>query len=105
MPVAGRQRPTAPFSQSRMVNCVEIVTEHITLPREAGGLGLMKLSGLIGTFLGSPGTVSLAIVSGGIALIVCFAILYAMKDTGSPISDFATPDRKSTRLNSSHIPL
>ena len=46
------------------VKRVEIVTDHITLPREAVGLGLVKLSGLIGAFLGRPGT-AFAIVSGG----------------------------------------
>jgi hypothetical protein len=50
------------------VKRVEIVTDHITVPREAVGLGLVKLSGLIGAFLGRPGTV-FAIVSGGIALL------------------------------------
>jgi prepilin signal peptidase PulO-like enzyme (type II secretory pathway) len=67
-----------------------MVTDLITLPREAVGLGLVKLAGLMGAFLGWPGTV-FAIVSGGIALIVCFAILSAMKTIENPISDYATP--------------
>src|SRR5205823_13745592 len=62
------------------VKRVEIVTDHITLPREAVGLGLVKLSGLIGAFLGWPGSV-FAIVSGGIAIVVCQAMLSTMKPT------------------------
>ncbi len=72
------------------VKRVEIVTDHITLPREAVGLGLVRLSGLIGAFLGWPGTV-FAIVSGGIAIAVCQAILSAMKLTENPVADYATP--------------
>jgi prepilin signal peptidase PulO-like enzyme (type II secretory pathway) len=72
------------------VKRVEIVTDHITLPREAVGLGLVKLAGLIGAFLGWPGTV-FAIVSGGIAIVVCQAILSAMKLTENPVADYATP--------------
>lgn len=72
------------------VKRVEIVTDQITLPREAVGFGLVKLSGLIGAFLGWPGTV-FAIVCGGIALIICLAFWSAMKLTENPISDFATP--------------
>src|SRR5213592_311703 len=72
------------------VKSVEIVTDHITLPREAVGLGLVKLSGLIGAFLGWPGTV-FAIVSGGIAIVVSQAILSAMKLTENPVADYATP--------------
>jgi len=71
------------------VKRVEIVTDHITLPREAVGLGLVKLSSLIGAFLGWPGTV-FAIVSGGIAIAVCQAILSAMKLTENPVADYAT---------------
>ena len=32
-----------------------------------------------------------AIVSGGIAIVVCQAILYAMKLTENPVADYATP--------------
>ena len=72
------------------VKRVEIVTDQITLPLEAVGLGLVKLSGLIGAFLGWTGTV-FAIVSGGIAIVLCFAILSAMKFTENPVADYATP--------------
>ena len=72
------------------VKHIEIVTEYITLPREAVGLGLVKLSGLIGTFLGWPGAV-FAIVSGGIGIGICRAILSVMKFSESLISDYATP--------------
>ena len=72
------------------VKRVEIVTDQITLPREAVGFGLVKLSGLIGAFLGWPGTV-FAIVCGAIALTICLAFWSAMKRTEHPVSDFATP--------------
>jgi hypothetical protein len=70
------------------VKRVEIVADHITLPREAVGFGLVKLSGLIGAFLGWQG-IAFAIICGGIA--ICLAILVARKLTGIPISDFGTP--------------
>jgi len=72
------------------VKRVEIVTDQINLPREAVGLGLVKLSALVGAFLGWPGTV-FAIVSGGIAITVCQAILSSMKLTENLVADYATP--------------
>ena len=50
----------------------------------------MKLSGLIRAFLGWPGAV-FAIVSGGIAIVICQAILSTMKLTENPVADYATP--------------
>jgi prepilin signal peptidase PulO-like enzyme (type II secretory pathway) len=71
---------------------VEIYTNEITLPRETVGLGLVKLGGLIGSFLGWQG-VLFTLVCGGLASILSAFGVIAMgtSDTDRSFVQAASP--------------
>ena len=77
------------FEPSRVAH-LEATTDRIVLPREMIGLGLVKLAGLIGVFLGWRGTL-FAIGCGGAVSALVYLLALAMHQWHGQSIDVATP--------------